>query len=49
MSPRKPAPIGPLALAMRAIRTSSGSRGVVVAAVLLGLAVVTGMLVVLLR
>jgi hypothetical protein len=49
MSARKPAPIGPLALAMRHVRGPSGARRIAAITVVLGLALAAGIVVLLLR
>jgi hypothetical protein len=42
MNARKPAPIGPLALVLRHVRSPSGSRHVAVLGVILGMALLVG-------
>jgi hypothetical protein len=49
MTPRKPAPIGPLAVALRHLRTPSGGRRITALAVVFGLAIVAGIALLLLR
>jgi hypothetical protein len=49
MNARKPPPIGPLALALRHLRTASAGRGIAILAVTLGAALLAGTALVLLR
>jgi hypothetical protein len=46
---RKPAPIGPLAIAIRHLRSASGGRQAATVAVVLGLALLTGLALLLIR
>jgi hypothetical protein len=49
MNAHKPAPIGPLALALRHLRTGAGRRRVAVLAIVLGTALLVGIGLLLLR
>jgi hypothetical protein len=49
MTERRPAPIGPLALALRHLRGGAGGRRVALLAVVLGLALVLGIALLFLR